>query len=135
VEPVHDHAQEAKCLPACPAWSLGVLELYQLQRRYAEMLDACRAAAAIEYVYITPSAPNVKLPDYLQEEEVVKINLVAGRDAPAVLLDEWGIRASLTFRGRRFDCAFPWPSVLGGALRPPERKRPRFGVIEGGKKD
>jgi hypothetical protein len=110
-----------------------VLELYQLQRRYAEMLEACRLAAAIEYLYVTPSAPNVQLPEYLLEEEVVRLTLVVPRDTPEVLLDEWGIRARLAFRGRPFDCAFPWPSVLGGALRPP--KRPRFGVIEGGKKD
>ena len=39
-------------------------------------------------------------------------------------LDEWGVRCNLTFRGRRFDCAFPWPSVLAGILKAPERKRP-----------
>ncbi len=99
------------------------------------MLEACRVAAAIEYVVVAPSAPGVLLPEHLQREDLVRLNLVVGRDAPEVLLDEWGIRATLTFRGRRFDCAFPWPSVLAGVLRRPERKRPRFGVIEGGKKD
>jgi hypothetical protein len=99
------------------------------------MLEACRLAAAIECVYVAPSGPGVVLPDHLQDEEVVRLNLIVGRDTPEVLLDEWGIRCDLTFRGRRLECAFPWPSVLAGTLRVPERKRPRFGVIEGGKKD
>ena len=99
------------------------------------MLEACRSAAAIECVIVAPSAPGVVLPEYLQEEELVRVNLVVGRDTQEVLLDEWGIRSQLTFRATRCECAFPWPSVLAGILRPPERKRPRFGVIQGGKKD
>jgi hypothetical protein len=135
VESHHDHAPEAACPPTCPGWSEGALELFALQRRYGEMLEACQTAPAIEYVIVAPSAPGVMMPEYLQEEELVRVNLVVGRDTPEVLLDEWGIRCNLTFRSRRFDCAFPWPSVLAGILKPPERKRPRFGVIQGGKKD
>jgi len=135
VDAHHEHPADAPCLPACPAWPEGALQLYAIQRRYAEMLEACRAAAAIEYVVVAPAAPGAVLPEHLQREELVRLNLVIGRDTPEVLLDEWGIRCSLTFRGRRFECAFPWPAVLAGGLRPPERKRPRFGVIQGGKKD
>jgi hypothetical protein len=131
----HDHDRDARCLPACPAWSEGALEFYAVQQRHEDMLEACRSAEAIEFVYVAPGTPGVVLPDYLEDQDLVRLNLVVGRDAPEVLLDEWGIRCNLTFRGRRFECAFPWPSVLGGALRPPPRKRPRFGVIEGGKKD
>ncbi|WP_242395504.1 hypothetical protein [Anaeromyxobacter oryzisoli] len=131
----HDHAPEAPCPPTCPAWAQGALELFALQRRYGEMLDACRLAPAIECLIVAPGAPGVEVPEYLHEEELVRVNVVVGRDTPEVLLDEWGVRCNLTFRGRRFDCAFPWPSVLAGILRPPERKRPRFGVIQGGKKD
>jgi hypothetical protein len=131
----HEHAAEEPCPPTCPAWAEGALELFALQRRYAEMLEACRAAAQIDCVIVAPSAPGVLIPEYLREEELVRVNLVIGRDTPEVLLDEWGIRCNLTFRGRRQDCAFPWPSVLAGILRAPERKRPRFGVIQGGKKD
>jgi hypothetical protein len=135
VETSHDHAPEGRCGPTCPAWAEGVLPLYALQRRYGEMLETCREAEAVEYLQVAPSAPGVKLPDYLLEEEVVRLNLVVGRDCPELMLDEWGLRATLTFRGRRFDCALPWAAVLGGALRPPARKRPRFGVIQGGRKD
>lgn len=135
MEIAHDHAPEGSCTLACPAWADGVLSLYALQRRYPEMLDACRAAAAVEYVQITPAAPGVRLPEALKDEEVVRLNLVVGRDCPDLLLDEWGLRCNLTFRGLRYDCALPWPSILGGSLRPPPRKRPKFGVIQGGKKD
>ena len=99
------------------------------------MLEACRSSLTIECVIIAPTAPGVVLPEHLQEEELVRVNLVVGRDTPEVLLDEWGIRCNLTFRGRRFDCGFPWSSVLAGVLRAPEKKRPRFGLIQGGKKD
>jgi hypothetical protein len=131
----HDHSAEEPCPPSCPGWSQGALELFALQRRYPEMLDACRTASAIECVIVAPAAPGVELPEYLHEEELVRVNLVIGRDTPEVLTDEWGIRCSLTFRGRRHECAFPWAAVLAGILKPPERKRPRFGVIQGGKKD
>lgn len=127
----HDHPADAACTPACPGWAEGVLQLYALQRRFPDMLAACRAAEAIECLYIAPEAQGTILPDYLQKEDLVRLNLVVGRDTPEVLLDEWGVRCSLTFRGRRFECAFPWPAILGGVLRPPPRRRPRFGVIDG----
>ena len=126
----HDHPADSACLPACPAWSDGCLQLYAVQRRFGEMLEACRTAAAIEYVYVWPSQGAV-LPAHLRHEEVVRLNLVVGRDTPEVLLDEGGIHCTLTFRGSRFDCEIPWAAIPGGVLRPPERKRPRFGVIEG----
>lgn len=92
-------------------------------------------ASQVECVIVVPTFPGVVLPEYLTEEELVRLNMVVGRDTPELLMDEWGLRCNLTFRGRRFDCAVPWSAVLAGVLRPPERKRPRFGVIEGGKKD
>jgi hypothetical protein len=99
------------------------------------MLEACRAATEIECVIVSPAAPGVVLPKYLEDEDLVRVNLVVGRDTPEVLLDEWGIRCNLTFRARRVDCAFPWSAIRGGLLRAPPQKRPRFGVIAGGKKD
>ena len=131
----HDHPADVPCLPACPAWPEASLQLFALRRSYTEMLEACRTAAEIEYVFVDPAEPGVVLPDHLQREDLVRLNLVVGRDTSEVLLDEWGIHVTLTFRGRRFDCAFPWPSVRAGVLKRPVRKRPRFGVIEGGKKD
>ena len=131
MEPQHDHLPQAACLPSCPGWAEGALSLLVFQRRYPEMLEACRAAELIERVDVAPETPGVVLPEYLKDVEVVRLNMVVGRDTPEVLLDEWGIRCNLTFNGRRHDCAMPWPSVLGGLLRPPLRKRPRFGVIAG----
>lgn len=129
--PQHDHVPQAPCLPSCPGWAEGALSLFSFQRRYPEMLEACRSAAAIEVVHVAPGTPGTVLPDYLADDHVVRLNLVVGRDTPEVLLDDWGVRCNLTFRGRRFDCAFPWPSILGGVLRPPARRKPRFGVIPG----
>ena len=96
------------------------------------MLAACREAAAIEWVMVAPGVAGVALPEYLREEQLVRLNLVAGRDTPEVMLDEWGIRCELTFQGVRKEVAFPW--TVGGlrdAAPPPERKKPRFGAHPG----
>jgi hypothetical protein len=134
VDAPHQHPPEAACLPACPAWSDGALQLFSLQRRYADMLGACQYAEAVESVIVAPSVPGVSLPEYLCDEELVRLNLVVGRDCPELLMDEWGLHCTLTFRSRRHDVAIPWHAVLAGTLRPPAKKRPRFQVIEGGKK-
>jgi hypothetical protein len=131
----HDHPPEGDCQPTCPAWSEGALELYALLRRHDAMLAACRAAEHIEFIVVAPATPGVELPEFLKGEELVRLNMVVGRDCPEVLLDEWGLRVALTFRRRRTECALPWGAVMAGGLAPPVRKRPRFGVIEGGKKD
>jgi hypothetical protein len=135
VDAPHQHPPEAACPPTCPGWAEGALQLFALQRRHAEMLAACQAAEAIESVIVAPGVPGVSLPDYLADEELVRLNLVVGRDTPEVVMDEWGMHCMLTFRGRRTECALPWACILAGTLRPPPRKRPRFEVIEGGKKD
>ncbi|HET9598577.1 MAG TPA: hypothetical protein VFP65_23545 [Anaeromyxobacteraceae bacterium] len=131
----HQHPPEAKCLPGCPCWANGALHFFAVQHRYAEMLEACRTAEAVESMIVAPSKQGVKLPEYLETEELVRLNLVVGRDCPELLMDEWGLRCTLTFRGRRFDCAIPWPAVSAGELRPPAQRRPRFQVIAGGKSD
>lgn len=135
MEAPHQHPPDAACTPACPGWAEGSLHLFSLQRRYGDMLAACQTAEAVESVIVAPGAQGVQLPEYLGEDELVRLNLVVGRDTPEVLMDEWGIHCMLTFRGRRHDCAMPWPAILAGTLRPPPKKRPRFQVIEGGKKD
>ena len=131
----HEHPRDERCTPACPRWSEWALHFYFLQGRWADMLQACREAEAVEWVMVAVAVPGVSLPDYLTREELVRLNLVVGVDTPEVLLDEWGIRCELTFRGVRKEVALPWPSVVAGTLRAPRRKPPRFGVIQGGKKD
>ncbi|MCM2334027.1 MAG: hypothetical protein NDI82_08760 [Anaeromyxobacteraceae bacterium] len=129
----HDHPQEGDCQLSCPAWAEGALELAALLRRPEAMLAACQAAERIEWVVVTPATAGVVLPEFLAGEELVRLNLVVGRDCPEVLLDAWGLRVNLTFRGRRHDCAVPWAAVKRGLLgRPPQKKVRRFGVVEGG---
>jgi hypothetical protein len=135
VDATHQHPPEAACPPTCPGWAEGALQLFALQRRHADMLAACEAAEAVESVIVNPAAAGVVLPDYLGDEQLVRLNLVVGRDCPELLMDGWGLHCTLTFRGHRFDCALPWASVMSGVLRAPPRRRPRFQVIEGGKKD
>jgi hypothetical protein len=134
MDATHQHPPDGACLPGCPGWAEGALQLFAVQRRWPDMLGACRSADAIESVIVAPAVSGVEVPEYLAEQEFVRLNLVQGRDTPDLALDEWGIRCTLTFRGKRYPCAFPWPSVFAGVLRPPARKRPRFQVIAGGKK-
>jgi hypothetical protein len=129
VDATHQHPPDSACLPTCPAWAESALELFALKRRYADMLAACETADGIEYVCVSPGDPGVVLPEYLCSAALVRLNLVVGRDTPELSLDEWGIRCTLTFRGRRVECALPWSCVRAGALRPPKR---RFQVIAGG---
>jgi hypothetical protein len=135
VDAQHQHPPEAACPPTCPGWAEGALQLFALQRRHADMLAACQEAEAVESVIVNPAVPGVELPEYLGDEQLVRLNLVVGRDTAELLMDDWGLRCTLTFRGRRVDCALPWAAILAGVLRPPPRRRPRFQVIEGGKKD
>lgn len=128
----HDHPPDGDCLASCPGWAEGALELYAVQRRHDAKLAACRAAERIEFVIVAPATPGAELPEGLHGQELVRLNLVVGRDCPEVLLDEWGVRVTLTFRGRRHDCALPWAAVVAGVLVAPARKRPRFGVVTGG---
>ncbi len=128
----HDHPADGDCQPTCPGWAEGALELYALQRRHDAMLAACQAADHVEFVVVAPGTPGAELPESLHGQDLVRLNLVVGRDCPEVLLDEWGIRVNLTFRGRRHDCAIPWAAVLAGVLVPQPRKRPRFGLVTGG---
>jgi hypothetical protein len=135
VDAPHEHPPEDRCTPDCPRWSEWAIHFYFLQQRWPEMLEACRAAAAIEWLMIAPGVAGVALPEYLHDEQLVRLNVVVGRDTPEVLLDDWGVRCSLTFRGVRQDVALPWGAIVAGTLRAPARKKPRFGVIQGGKKD
>lgn len=128
----HDHPPDGECRPSCPAWAEGVLELAALLRRHDAMLVACRAAERIEFVIAAPATPGTVLPEFLKGEELVRLNLVVGRDCPEVLLDEWGLRAELTFRGRRHECALPWAAIRAGVLAAPRKKARRFGVVDGG---
>jgi len=135
VDAPHEHPPEERCTPDCPRWSEWAIHFYFLQQRWPEMLEACRAASAIEWLMIAPGVAGVVLPEYLRDEQLVRLNVVVGRDTPEVLLDDWGVRCSLTFRGVRQDVALPWGAIVAGTLRAPSRKKPRFGVIQGGRKD
>ena len=100
------------------------------------MLAACRAAAQVDCVIVAPETAGrgaARLPR--SRGALVRLNLVVGRDCKELMLDEWGLRVELTFRGRRHACAIPWEAVVGGLLAPPARPRPRFGVIQGGEAD
>jgi hypothetical protein len=134
VDAPHEHPPDAACTPECPRWGEWALHFYFLQQRWLEMLEACQVASAIEWVMVAPGVAGVSIPEYLRDEQLVRLNMVAVRVKSEVLLDGWGIRCALTFRGVRAEVALPWPSVVAGTLRAPAKRKARFGVIQGGKK-
>jgi stringent starvation protein B len=105
--------------------------------------------------------PGVDLPEHLRGDPQVNLNL-SYRFGWPMEVGDWGVRATLTFGGRPYDCALPWPAIFlavshvsqerylfpadvpdellpGSPVAkeveeepPAERPRPRFAVVEGG---
>lgn len=105
--------------------------------------------------------PGVDLPEHLRGDPQVNLNL-SYRFGWPMEVGEWGVRATLTFGGKPYDCALPWQAIFlavshvsqerylfpadvpdellpGSPVAkeakeepPAERPRPRFAVVEGG---
>ena len=61
-------------------------------------------------VVIDPRRQGVRLPRHLLDTPQVRLNL-SQRFGRPMQLDDWGVRATLTFSGVPFDCALPWHSI------------------------
>jgi len=55
--------------------------------------------------------PGVDLPEHLRGDPQVNLNLSYRFGLPMDVGD-WGVRATLTFGGRPYDCALPWQSIF-----------------------
>ena len=52
----------------------------------------------------------VEVPDYLKGDPKLRLN-ISGRFGLPLDLDEWGVHATLTFRGSPFACKIPWHAI------------------------
>ncbi len=52
----------------------------------------------------------VEVPDYLRGDPKLRLN-ISGRFGLPLELDDWGVRATLTFRGTPYDCSIPWHAI------------------------
>ena len=63
-------------------------------------------------VYLDARTEGVRVPEYLNKEAHLRLNLSYRFDPPDLELSDWGIRSTLRFGGRRFAVAIPWCSVF-----------------------
>lgn len=61
-------------------------------------------------VTVDATADDVTVPEHLQDDPQLRLNLSFRFGLP-MELDDWGVRATLTFAGHPFDCRLPWSSI------------------------
>ena len=52
----------------------------------------------------------VEVPDYLRGDAKLRLN-ISGRFGLPLDIDDWGVHATLTFRGSPFACKIPWYAI------------------------
>jgi len=52
----------------------------------------------------------VCVPGHLRDDPTLRLN-ISGRFGLPLDIDDWGVRATLTFQGDPFECSFPWRAV------------------------
>ncbi len=67
------------------------------------------------YLQIDARAEGVQLPDYLMGERSVVLQLGYNMSVPILdlVVDDAGIRATLSFRRQPFACVVPWRAIYG----------------------
>lgn len=63
-------------------------------------------------VHLDARRPGVAVPEALKSEPHLRLNLSYRFDPPDLSVSEWGIRATLSFSGKRFTVAVPWSSLF-----------------------
>jgi stringent starvation protein B len=75
-------------------------------------LDVLSRLLDLGVVQVTLDAriKDVDVPEHLRGNSQLRLNLSHRYGLP-LTLDDWGVRATLTFRGERYACAWPWRSL------------------------
>src|SRR5262249_25113068 len=75
-----------------------------------------RLAAVVErgmaMIHLDARCPGVRVPEHLCREPHLRLNLSYRFDPPDLVVDARGIRATLSFSGRRFPVEVPWAAVF-----------------------
>jgi stringent starvation protein B len=67
----------------------------------------------IAMVHLDARRPGVVVPPEYAEEPHLRLNLSRRFNIPDLEITERGVQATLSFRGRHFQCHLPWPAVFG----------------------
>jgi stringent starvation protein B len=54
----------------------------------------------------------VMIPDYLRKDAHVRLDLSYEFRLPDLVIDDWGVKATLSFRRTPFSCAVPWTALF-----------------------
>jgi stringent starvation protein B len=80
------------------------------QEKKGRLLDALDRGMVM--VHLDARRPGVVVPQDLRTEAHLRLNLSYHFDPPDLSVNEWGVRASLSFSGKRFLVAVPWCSMF-----------------------
>jgi stringent starvation protein B len=62
-------------------------------------------------IHLDARRPGVLVPTHLKSDPHLLLNLSSRFDPPDLSVGEWGVRATLTFAGKRFTVAVPWSAL------------------------
>lgn len=64
-------------------------------------------------LHLDARLPGVRVPPWLQDDLQLRLRVSPRFDPPDLFIDEWGVRQTLSFQGRRFPVAIPWQAIFG----------------------
>jgi stringent starvation protein B len=80
------------------------------QEKKGRLLDALERGMVM--IHLDARRPGVLVPQDLRTEAHLRLNLSYRFDPPDLSVNDWGVRASLSFSGKRFLVAVPWCSMF-----------------------
>lgn len=65
-------------------------------------------------IWLDPRMPDVQLPDYLKEREVIVLEFghEMAKPIPDLVVSSFAVEATLSFNNEPYTCIVPWDSVL-----------------------
>lgn len=68
--------------------------------------------AGLTMIHVDARRPGVAVPPHLKEQNHLRLNLSYRFDPPDLSVGDWGVRATLSFAGKRFAVAVPWSALF-----------------------
>lgn len=89
---------------------------YPKEEEFPEILEKRRLLeealkVGVVQIYFDPRGGSVVVPEQFKEDAAMSLNLSYGFDPPDLLVNNCGVRATLTFAGLRSKIFVPWESI------------------------
>src|SRR5215468_7053901 len=72
----------------------------------------CALRHGMAMIHLDARRPGVVVPDTLRSEAHLRLNISYRFEPPDLSVGDWGIRSTLSFSGKRFTVAVPWPALF-----------------------